>query len=234
MATPARRLTLRRRRLLSAMASAAQRASKVCTWPCRGTPHRSATTARGQSWSCCPCRNRNRPAARGNAVIDYFDVWREGTHAIYIAPGDGAASGKGADAGKGAGTRRVRIDTVAAHRGDRPWAPVLRKPAGDRPAGQSPLFKRRDTAARAREWPRMRHASAPRYPDTRRGRSGSRPACRALRSRTMKMRAIPKLRAMALQPIATRPAGTADLNNGAANRRGGPGYRPDRGRKCAS
>lgn len=73
---------------------------------------------------------------RGNVVIDYFDVWGEGTHAIYIAPVDGAASGKGADAGKGSDTRRVRIDTVAAHRGDRPWAPVLRKLDGPKPAIQ--------------------------------------------------------------------------------------------------
>jgi len=42
-------------------------------------------------------------------VIDFFDVWREGTHAIYV----------GAEAG---GKPEIRIDTVAAHRGDRPWA----------------------------------------------------------------------------------------------------------------
>lgn len=41
-------------------------------------------------------------------VIDYFDIWRQGVHALYI--------GGGREAG------RVRIETVAAHRGERPWA----------------------------------------------------------------------------------------------------------------
>jgi competence protein ComEC len=46
-------------------------------------------------------------------VIDFFDVWRDGVHALYIAP----------DAAGGAPS--IRIDTVAAHRGDRPWAPAI-------------------------------------------------------------------------------------------------------------
>ncbi|MBK9078099.1 MAG: ComEC/Rec2 family competence protein [Hyphomicrobium sp.] len=49
-------------------------------------------------------------------VIDLFDVWREGTHALYIdnAPTVGEAQG---------GFIKIRVDTVAAHRGERPWAP---------------------------------------------------------------------------------------------------------------
>jgi competence protein ComEC len=46
-------------------------------------------------------------------VIDFFDVWRDGVHALYIEP----------DAAGGAPA--IRIDTVAAHRGDRPWAPLI-------------------------------------------------------------------------------------------------------------
>lgn len=45
-----------------------------------------------------------------DAVIDTFDVWREGTHALYIDNRDGSAE------------PRILIDTVAAHRGLRPWA----------------------------------------------------------------------------------------------------------------
>ena len=56
-------------------------------------------------------------AARG-VVVDFFDVWREGTHAIYID----------ADPNYAAAPPRVRVDTVAAHRGDRPWSPVIKKP----------------------------------------------------------------------------------------------------------
>jgi competence protein ComEC len=56
--------------------------------------------------------------ARPSRIIDVFDVWREGTHALYVveeAPGQPAA---------------VRIETVAASRGERPWSmptmPVVR------------------------------------------------------------------------------------------------------------
>ena len=78
-------------------------------------------------------------------VIDVFDMWREGTHAIYI---DAAVPA-------GAGMPRVRVDTVAAHRGDRPWAKVpedkpersLRTPrvapSGATDAGQLPAFAAR-------------------------------------------------------------------------------------------
>ena len=56
-------------------------------------------------------------------VIDFFDVWRDGVHALYIEPGGPS------------GTPQVRVDTVAAHRGDRPWAPVI--------ARRDPLQKHR-------------------------------------------------------------------------------------------
>lgn len=55
--------------------------------------------------------------ARG-IVIDVFDVWRKGTHAIYID----------ADPANANTPFAVRVDTVAAHRGERPWSPVLRRP----------------------------------------------------------------------------------------------------------
>jgi competence protein ComEC len=48
-------------------------------------------------------------------VIDFFDVWRDGVHALYIEPDEAG------------GAAHVRVDTVAAHRGDRPWAPLIAK-----------------------------------------------------------------------------------------------------------
>jgi competence protein ComEC len=52
-------------------------------------------------------------------VIDFFDIWREGTHAIYIED-DGSQKA------------HVTIDTVAAHRGDRPWSPRIAKRRRDK------------------------------------------------------------------------------------------------------
>ena len=46
-------------------------------------------------------------------VIDFFDIWRDGVHALYIEPDEAG------------GAPRIRVDTVAAHRGDRPWAPLI-------------------------------------------------------------------------------------------------------------
>lgn len=46
-----------------------------------------------------------------DTVIDLFDVWRAGTHALYIER----------DAH---GENSIEVDTVAAHRGIRPWAPL--------------------------------------------------------------------------------------------------------------
>ena len=66
-------------------------------------------------------------AARG-VVVDFFDVWREGTHAIYIDADPDDANGPPA----------VRIDTVASHRGERPWSPVFRRPNEPRRALPKP------------------------------------------------------------------------------------------------
>ncbi len=41
-------------------------------------------------------------------IVDVFDVWRGGTHAIYIGDGVGAGG--------------LRVETVASERGDRPWS----------------------------------------------------------------------------------------------------------------
>lgn len=59
-----------------------------------------------------------------DVVIDYFDVLREGPHALFI------------DNRQGAAEPHILIDTVAAHRGTRPWAPQLpdwRPKAADAP-----------------------------------------------------------------------------------------------------
>jgi competence protein ComEC len=61
--------------------------------------------------------NQPRPktCAGAGTVIDFFDVWRDGVHALYIEPDEAG------------GAPHVRVDTVAAHRGDRPWSPLLAK-----------------------------------------------------------------------------------------------------------
>ncbi len=53
---------------------------------------------------------RPRGCEGAQNVIDFFDIWRNGTHALYIDPGAGGAKAE------------IRIETVAAHRGDRPWS----------------------------------------------------------------------------------------------------------------
>ena len=45
--------------------------------------------------------------------VDVFDVWRNGAHAIYVERDDETSA------------PRLRVDTVAAHRGDRPWSPII-------------------------------------------------------------------------------------------------------------
>jgi competence protein ComEC len=59
--------------------------------------------------SSVPVRRACRGAKR---VVDRFDMWRHGAHAIWLLPGGG-----------------VRVETVAGWQGDRPWAhhPVRRK-----------------------------------------------------------------------------------------------------------
>jgi competence protein ComEC len=71
-----------------------------------------------------------------DAVIDYFDVWREGAHAVYIDNRDGA------------GEARITIDTVAAHRGARPWAHVIARPAA---FAKTPDADSSDGAGRSRQ-----------------------------------------------------------------------------------
>lgn len=60
-----------------------------------------------------------RGCAAPKRVIDFFDVWREGTHALYIEPGKTEQS-----------IPNMRVETVAAWRGDRPWSRrSVRRPA---------------------------------------------------------------------------------------------------------
>lgn len=53
-------------------------------------------------------------------VIDVFDVWREGTHALYIENAD-------LDQAK---VPQLRVETVAAFRGERPWSMPLSRSQG--------------------------------------------------------------------------------------------------------
>jgi competence protein ComEC len=70
-------------------------------------------------------------------VIDVFDRWRNGAYALYL------------DQNEASPQPHIRVETVAAHRGDRPWSRtppphVPRTPAGraalpvPRILGQSP------------------------------------------------------------------------------------------------
>ena len=53
---------------------------------------------------------RPKGCESAGTVIDFFDIWRNGTHALYIEPGaEGARP-------------QIRVETVAALRGDRPWS----------------------------------------------------------------------------------------------------------------
>lgn len=67
----------------------------------------------------------NVPRPKGcegpETVIDVFDVYDKGTHALYVE-----------DAGVKGEAPTIRIDTVAAHRGDRPWSHVPAAPHGGR------------------------------------------------------------------------------------------------------
>jgi competence protein ComEC len=55
-----------------------------------------------------------RRCASANVVIDRFSLWREGGHALWLE-GDG-----------------VRVETVRATRGERPWVPPLPTPRNRR------------------------------------------------------------------------------------------------------
>jgi competence protein ComEC len=52
---------------------------------------------------------RPRGCEGAGTIIDFFDIWRNGTHALYIEPG---------------AEPKIRVETVAALRGDRPWSKV--------------------------------------------------------------------------------------------------------------
>lgn len=56
------------------------------------------------------------------ALVDVFDIWRNGTYALYVTPSD-----------EDGGIPAVRIDTVAAHRGTRPWSMPPAERKRDRP-----------------------------------------------------------------------------------------------------
>lgn len=75
--------------------------------------------------------NMPRPArgCDGDAhVIDFFDIWRAGTHALYVTNTDGRGQAPA-----------VRIETVAAYRGDRPWSPLIKpRLPGPRIAARTP------------------------------------------------------------------------------------------------
>jgi len=64
-------------------------------------------------------------------VIDVFDRWRNGAHALYLEPGSGGAA------------RRVRLETVAAHRGERPWSVMPPQKVPGSVAEPTPLPKPR-------------------------------------------------------------------------------------------
>ena len=67
----------------------------------------------------------NIPRPKGcdgpETVIDVFDVYDKGTHALYLE-----------DAGAVGRPPAIRIDTVAAHRGDRPWSHRPDRQSGER------------------------------------------------------------------------------------------------------
>lgn len=63
-----------------------------------------------------------------DVVIDFFDVWRDGSHTLFIDNREGAAGPS------------IVIDTVAAHRGDRPWAPVIPRLKPKVPAAETPAI----------------------------------------------------------------------------------------------
>ncbi|MGL4395990.1 MAG: ComEC/Rec2 family competence protein [Hyphomicrobium sp.] len=72
-------------------------------------------------------------AGRPRVVIDVFDIWDSGVHALYVTANARDVSAGAADGGTGDGgssavaghdavRSAIRIETVAAYRGDRPWS----------------------------------------------------------------------------------------------------------------
>lgn len=92
-------------------------------------------------------------SARGT-VIDFFDVWRQGTVALYLEDGrEGSAAPGFADTLEvglqpASAHKRsvVRIDTVALHRGERPWSQI-RSPVARKDQAPIPRIKQAISAA---------------------------------------------------------------------------------------
>lgn len=97
--------------------------------------------------------------ARPSKIVDLFDVWREGTHAIYVEQGE---QGQRAN---------LRIETVASARGERPWSmppmPSVRAGEADAKSGVRGSGTEESGAARfSRGHARDRgtaHTALPRY-----------------------------------------------------------------------
>lgn len=99
-------------------------------------------------------------------VIDVFDVWGQGAHALYLEPAAGGEGPLGA-AGSGREAQRIiRIDTVARHRGDRPWSQT-RAPKPPMPRlkqdGASHSSPAEDLSAQRSLGRRSRSGSLPNY-----------------------------------------------------------------------
>ena len=77
--------------------------------------------ARGDILVLTMPRPKQACAKKGH-TIDVFDVWRNGTYALYVTPAAEPGSPPG-----------IRVDTVAAHRGERPWAEALPPPKAKLP-----------------------------------------------------------------------------------------------------
>ena len=71
---------------------------------------------------------RPTDCATPRAIIDVFDVWRNGTHALFIETGGGEAPW-------------VRIETVAAGRGERPWSVLPLTNAPRQPRLPKPVIR---------------------------------------------------------------------------------------------
>ncbi|CAA7627568.1 ComEC/Rec2 family competence protein [Magnetospirillum sp. SS-4] len=100
-----------------------------CLWRTKG---RVVALVRGETAPETACAGADvvissvplRGACRGaRVVVDRFDLWRRGAHALWLAPDGG-----------------VRIETVAGWQGDRPWAwrPRPRGKTGPKPSGSPP------------------------------------------------------------------------------------------------
>ena len=82
---------------------------------------------------------RPKDCEKPATIIDVFDRWRNGGYALYL------------DQGLAGGTPQVRLETVAAHRGERPWSVLPQrsmKPSGEGGPGlPKPLIRDGPAAA---------------------------------------------------------------------------------------